>query len=78
MDDAAAQQPIVKRPMNVYQLVIQWSPDTGQVQVQFPNVDDVSRLGMLEVAKGILLEARVKAGVAASEQLVIPARGLPH
>jgi len=42
-------------------LTIKWNPQTGQVQVSFPQVDHVSILGMLEFAKVSLLEMRAKA-----------------
>lgn len=40
------------------QIAIIWTPSTGQIQLAWPAVDDVIKLGMLEMAKMALMEAR--------------------
>lgn len=42
-------------------LVIAWSPSTGQVKVSFPQIDIIGVLGLLEMAKVVLMEQRAKA-----------------
>jgi len=42
------------------QLVVAWNPQTGSVRVSFPQIDHVSILGMIELAKVSLYEMRAK------------------
>jgi len=49
-------------------LTIKWTPQTGQLQVNFPQIDAVSILGMLEFAKVSLNEMRAKA----EQRIAIP------
>ena len=42
-------------------LTIIWSPNTGQVKIAFPQIDVVGILGLLEMAKVVLLDQRSKA-----------------
>lgn len=42
-------------------LTIAWSPSTGQVKVSFPQIDIIGVLGLIEMAKIVLLEQRSKA-----------------
>lgn len=53
----------------VAQIVIQYVPKTGQLGLQSSNVDDVMKLGMLEMAKALVNEARMKA---ASSPIAVP------
>lgn len=53
-------------------LTITWSPQTGQIEIGWPNVDDIVKLGMLEMAKTVLVEMRAKAGMAQPSPLVLP------
>ena len=69
--------PEVQQPV-IFTLVVQWMPQSGQLRVNWPQVDDVAKLGMLEMAKQLLTEMRLKAGVAGSAPLVVPAGRLPH
>jgi hypothetical protein len=56
IDDAvrqAQQNPVVE-------IIIQYVPNTGQLALRASNVDDVMKLGMLETAKSLIIEERVK------------------
>ena len=57
-----------------FDLVIRWVPEVGQIQVSWPELDDVAKLGMLEMAKQVLAEHRSQsvAVKAAQSGLVIP------
>lgn len=57
------------------ELRIQWVPQLGQFRVSWPEIDDVIKLGMLQFAQTLLLEQRMKNGVAGDRPLVVPARG---
>lgn len=57
-----------------FRLVIEWSPQQGRIEVGWPQIDDVAKLGMLEMAKQVLTEARVKSATATQSPLIIPAR----
>jgi hypothetical protein len=62
----------------VLELTIQWSPQTGQLGIKWPQVDDVLKMGMLEMAKSVMIEARAQAGMSKPSSLVIPAARMPH
>lgn len=55
----------------VLRLVIEYTPTTGEFRVGWPPCDEVGHLGMLEMAKQILTEARVKRS---GSNLVVPSR----
>lgn len=42
-------------------LTITWIPTTGQIKVSFPQIDTIGVLGLLEMAKMVLIEQRTKA-----------------
>lgn len=44
----------------VVEFIIQYVPNTGQLSVRCSNVDDIMKLGMLETAKSLILEERIK------------------
>lgn len=44
----------------VVEVIIQYVPNTGQLALRCSNVDDVMKLGMLETAKSLIIEERVK------------------
>ena len=50
-------------PMQANELIlaIKWNPQNGSVSVSFPPVDIVAVLGLLEMAKVVLMEQRSKA-----------------
>jgi hypothetical protein len=62
---------------SVINIVIQWAPTKGQFGVQWPEVDDVIRLGMLQMALNVLSEARIKNGIGAEQRLIVPANRIP-
>ena len=57
-----------------FNLVIRWIPELAQVQVSWPQLDDVAKLGMLEMAKQVLSENRAESMAvrAGKSGLVIP------
>jgi hypothetical protein len=55
-------------------LAIEWTPGAGRIEFQWPQVDDVLKLGMLEMAKVVLAEQRQKSGMANGTPLIMPAR----
>jgi hypothetical protein len=68
---------VMEQPSPTLTVVIQWSPMKGQFAVQWPEVDDVIRFGLLQMAASNLSEARIKAGLGATNQLIVPARQMP-
>lgn len=59
----------------IFTLVIRWSP-AGAMQIQWPQIDDLAKLGMLEMAKAVLVEGRVKQAMGQGSSLVVPAPGM--
>jgi hypothetical protein len=53
-------------------IVIDWMPTQGRIEIGWPQVDDVIKLGLLEMAKQVLAEQRAKQGMAAGNQIVVP------
>lgn len=47
--------PVVEKQVVAFELAIRWVPQTGQLQVVGSEVDDVTKLGMLELAKVALI-----------------------
>ena len=63
---ANGQNPTLRNPATIedvpgIELHIKFIPQTGQFMVQFPQVDHVTIMGLLEFAKVNLLEMRAKA-----------------
>ena len=78
----ATEQDIAKATAEAQQAAAQslgiqivWTPAKGQLQVQWPQVDDTIKLGMLEMAKAVLLEARVRGPE--GQPLIVPGRFAP-
>jgi hypothetical protein len=44
----------------VVEVIIQYVPNTGQLALRCSNVDDVMKFGMLETAKSLIIEERIK------------------
>lgn len=53
-------------------IVIDWMPTQGRIEIGWPQVDDVIKLGLLEMAKQVLGEQRSKQGMSADKQIVVP------
>ncbi len=53
-------EPQVVTPPKAIRLTIEWRPQAGQMAVEWPPVDEVIKFGMLETAKSMLIEQRVK------------------
>lgn len=45
----------VKQQVVVFEVVIRYLPQTGQIQVGSSQIDDVTKMGMLEMAKVALI-----------------------
>ncbi len=58
----------------VIDIVIRWMPSTGSIQIAWPQVDDVIKLGLIEMAKTSLTEMRLKQ---ADSALVVPQGNVP-
>ena len=60
----------------VLRLLIEYLPQQGQLRVQWPEVDDIAKLGLLEMAKQVLAEARTRAMLGVeTPKLVTPTPG---
>jgi len=72
MADGGNGAPVIQQPVApVFELAIRWSPTTGQIQVVGSQMDDVTRYGMLEMAKvAILNQSRQQA----QSPLIVPGR----
>lgn len=57
------------------QIGIIWTPSSGSLQVMWPAVDDTIKLGMLEMAKVVLLEARNQQQ---NKGRIMPASAIPN
>lgn len=69
---------LAKAAKAIYVLQIEYNPGNGGIRVTFPQgCDDVTKLGMLDMARTILTTLRVQQGLAPASGLVIPAHGLP-
>jgi hypothetical protein len=53
-------------------IVIDWMPTQGRIEIGWPQVDDVIKLGLLEMAKQVLGEQRARQGMAAGNNIVVP------
>lgn len=58
--------------MNQIRITITFDPGNGQIGLQGPIQDPILFMGMLEMAKAALLEARAKAVSA-----IVPIQGMP-
>ncbi len=67
--DAAVAQ---ARKNPVVEVIIQYVPNTGQLALRCSNVDDVMKLGMLETAKSLIIEERVKKSGGGQGVLAVP------
>ncbi len=54
------------------QIVISFLPTTGQIQVQWPQIDDIGKLGLIEMAKVALLEERRQRANSEPSRLIVP------
>ncbi len=68
------EQPIPANSVQTIRITIEWQPANGQINFGWPQVDDVIKLGMLEMAKSVLTEVRTKANAASASPLIVPAR----
>lgn len=66
-----------KSDFTTFHLIIRWVPELGQISVSWPPLDDVMKLGMLEMAKEVLAENRASdASVRAQKAgIVLPPKG---
>lgn len=71
MSDNPNGAPVVEQKVVVLELAIRWLPQTGQLQVVGSQVDDVTRLGMLELAKAAILKQSDRQ---AQTPLIVPGR----
>ena len=66
------EQPVIKQQEVIaLELAIRWMPQTGQLQVVGSQVDDVTKLGMLEMAKVAILNQSQQRK---DTPLIVPAR----
>ena len=63
--------PVIQQQAVAIELAIRWIPQTGQLQVVGSQVDDVTKLGMLEMAKVAILAQSQSRQTA---PLIVPAR----
>ena len=66
--------PTLKNPPVQFDLVIRWTPETYQIAVAWPPLDDVTLLGILEFAKLTLIERRISA---AGSKIEVPRIAIP-
>lgn len=80
MSNPAVTMPIDEvRPQPQVDIVIRWLPATGQLQIAWPAVDDTIKLGLLEMAKATLVEARIKMALGRPDAgLIVPATLAPR
>jgi hypothetical protein len=61
-------------PVEAYEVHIRWVPSTGQIQFASTQMDDVLKLGMIEMAKIALAEQRAAAAAGKGPSLIVPGR----
>lgn len=69
--DAPNGAPVVEQRVVAFEIAIRWIPQTGQLQVVGSEVDDVTRLGMLELAKAAILAQKQRQ---TQSPLIVPGR----
>ncbi len=57
----------------VMEIRLRYVPTTGEFQVQGSQMDKVAQLGMIELAKHVLMQQPQE-----GSHLIMPSRGLPH
>ncbi len=70
MADTSGNGAATAQAVTAIELAIRWTPQTGQLQVVGSQVDDVTKLGMLEMAKFAI---RNQSGQR-EQPLIVPAR----
>ena len=53
-------------------IMIEWRPQVGQLYVEWPQIDDVMKMGMIEMAKSMLSESRIKNSKTSDSGLLLP------
>lgn len=67
------------QPQPTIELHIRWNPAQGRLEIGWPMVDDTIKLGLLEMAKTSLIEARIKSAIGRPEAgLIVPATLAPR
>ena len=76
MNAAELEQQQQKAPTTI-DLIIRWMPQTGQIQIAWPNIDDTIKMGMLEMAKASLIEMRTKNAINGGAGMILPVSSMP-
>ena len=72
MADNGQANEVAKAAPAVFEIIIQWVPAQGRLQVAGSQVDEVTKMGMLEMAKSVIL-AQAQ-GQRTSSPLIVPGR----
>ena len=62
------------KKVQMFEVIVRWVPETGQLQVGSSQVDPVIQYGMLEMAKQALTEQRQAVASGKGPSLIVPGR----